>query len=80
MKNLLFSFALSIISLSAYGQFNCSQMGMLVNVSDTNLVKLYHGGPYVLWPWEKNNIYWEITDVQGGVFHQDTTVGEMQGI
>ena len=79
MKNLLFSFALSIISLSAYGQWNCSQMGMLVNVSDTNLVKLYHGGPYVLWPREKNKIYWEITDLQGGIIHQDTTVGEMAG-
>lgn len=79
MKNLLFSFALSTLAFSAYGQWNCSQMGMLVNVSDTDLVKLYHGGPYVLWPREKNKIYWEITDLQGGMIHQDTTVGEMAG-
>ena len=79
MKNLLFSLAFSTLAFSAYGQFDCSQMGMLVNVSDTDYVQLYHGGPYLLWPREKNKIYWEITDLQGGVIHQDTTVGDMAG-
>ena len=60
-------------------QIDCSQMGMLVNVSDTDYVKLYHAGPYLLWPREHNKIYWEITDYNGTLIHQDTTTGNLAG-
>ncbi|MGB1267070.1 MAG: T9SS type A sorting domain-containing protein [Schleiferiaceae bacterium] len=80
MKKLLVTLLLTGVGLSGHAQqINCSMLGMAVNVSDTDYIKLYHSGPYLLWPREHNVIYWDITHLQGGLVHQDTTYGEDAG-
>ena len=80
MKKLLVTLLLAGVGLSGHAQqIDCSMLGMIVNVSDTGKVKLYHSGPYLLWPREHNVIYWDITDIQGGFVAQDTTYGENAG-
>ena len=81
MKKLLFTTIFTgFIGLGANAQqIDCSQMGMSVNVSDTDYVQLYHAGPYLLWPREYNKIHWEITDYNGTLIHQDTTTGNLAG-
>ena len=77
MKKLLVTLLLAGVGLSGHAQqIDCSMLGMTVNVSDTGKVVLYHSGPYLLWPREHNVIYWDITHLQGGLVHQDTTYGE----
>lgn len=79
MKNFLFIIICSLSWSSLTAQIDCSMLGMAVNVSDTDYIKLYHSGPYLLWPREHNVIYWDITHLQGGLVHQDTTYGEDAG-
>ena len=40
---------------------SCDWMGLVVNVSDTNIVDIYHSGHYLTHPQEYNFIDWEIT-------------------
>lgn len=70
---------LTVFGISSNAQIDCSMLGMSVNVSDTDYIKLYHSGSYLLSPGEHNVIYWNITDLQGGIVHQDTTYGEDAG-
>lgn len=79
MKKLYLSLFFIFFGLSTNAQIDCSMLGMSVNVSDTDYIKLYHSGPYLLWPREHNVIYWDITHLQGGLVHQDTTYGEDAG-
>ena len=79
MKKLYLSLSFIFFGLSTNAQIDCSMLGMSVNVSDTDYIKLYHSGPYLLWPREHNVIYWDITHLQGGLVHQDTTYGEDAG-
>ena len=73
MKSFLSTLLIAVFGLSASAQIDCTMLGMSVNVSDTDYIKLYHAGPYLLWPREHNVIYWDITDLQGGLVHLDTT-------
>lgn len=79
MRNLYLSLLCTFFGLTTNAQIDCSMLGMAVNVSDTDYIKLYHSGPYLLWPREHNVIYWDITHLQGGLIHQDTTYGEDAG-
>ncbi|MGC6420597.1 MAG: hypothetical protein ACON48_05830 [Chitinophagales bacterium] len=54
----------------------CDQMGLSVNVSDTNMVSLYHPGHYLTWPRTSNVIEWIISDQQGNVIAQDILIDE----
>jgi len=49
-------------------------MNLVVNVSDTALVKLYHPGHYLTWPQNENIIVWEITDSEGIIIADDTLI------
>ena len=52
----------------------CDWMGLVVNVSDTNIVDIYHSGHYLTHPREYNVIDWKITDNQGNVIAQENVV------
>lgn len=52
----------------------CDWMGLTVNVSDTNIVDIYHPGHYLTHPQEHNIIYWEITDTQGNIITEETII------
>ena len=52
----------------------CDWMGLTVNVSDTNIVDIYHSGHYLTHPREHNVIDWEITDSQGNIIAQESVV------
>ena len=54
----------------------CDQMELSVNVSDTNIVNLYHPGHYLTWPRTSNVIEWIISDKQGNVIAQDILIDE----
>lgn len=54
----------------------CDQMVLSVNVSDTNIVNLYHPGHYLTWPRTSNVIEWIISDKQGNVVAQDILTDE----
>ena len=54
----------------------CDQMVLSVNVSDTNMVNLYHPGHYLTWPGTSNVIEWIISDKQGNVIVQDILIDE----
>lgn len=80
MKRFFFTLYFLILgSIANAQQIDCTMLGMLVNVSDTGTIKLYHSGPYLLWPREPNVIYWDITDLQGGLVAKDTTYGQNAG-
>jgi len=55
---------------------DCDLMNLVVNVSDTDYVQLYHPGHYLTHPRPENHIAWEITDTQGNIISQDTLVDE----
>ena len=55
---------------------DCDLMNLVVNVSDTDYVQLYHPGHYLTHPRPENHIAWEITDTQGNIIAQDTLVDE----
>ena len=52
----------------------CDWMGLVVNVSDTNIVDIYHSGHYLTHPREFNVIDWKITDSQGNIIAQESVV------
>lgn len=52
----------------------CDLMGLVVNVSDTNIVDIYHSGHYLTHPTEYNVIDWKITDTQGNIIAQESLV------
>ncbi|MBT5438475.1 MAG: hypothetical protein HOK92_04670, partial [Flavobacteriales bacterium] len=58
VKSFLLTLLITVFGLSASAQIDCTMLGMSVNVSDTDYIKLYHAGPYLLWPREHNVIYW----------------------
>jgi hypothetical protein len=53
---------------------DCNTLSLIVNVSDTDFVKLYHPGHYLTGPQNENIIVWEITDSQGIIIAQDTLI------
>ena len=54
----------------------CDQLGMSVNVSDTNYLNIYHAGQYLTHPQEFNVFAWEFTDQQGNIIFEDTIVDD----
>ena len=53
----------------------CDMLGMSVNVgSQETSISIYHSGQYLTHPQSENNFYWQFTDQQGNILHQDTMV------
>ena len=75
MKKILLSLIIaSGLTQTTQAQVSCDMMNLIVNVSDTGLVKLYHPGHYLTWPRSENVIVWEITDSQGNIIADDTLI------
>ena len=72
---LLIALGLSQISKAQFvSAVSCDLMNLIVNVSDTNIVDIYHPGHYLTSPQEYNVIHWEITDTQGNIIAQESVV------
>ena len=55
----------------------CDMLGMSVNVgSSQTSISIYHSGQYMTHPRENNIFYWEFSDQQGNILHQDTIVND----
>lgn len=54
----------------------CEWLGLVMNVSDTNMISIYHPGSYLIHPTDFNVMVWEILDAQGNVIVEDTLVGQ----
>jgi hypothetical protein len=52
----------------------CDLMGWVLNVTDTNIVDIYHSGHYLTHPQEHNVIDWKVTDTQGNIIAQETVI------
>ncbi|MDC1403619.1 T9SS type A sorting domain-containing protein [Crocinitomicaceae bacterium] len=77
MKKILFALVIaSGLTQTTQAQVGCDMMNLIVNVSDTDYVNLYHPGHYLTWPQEENVIVWEITDMQGNMITADTLIDE----
>jgi hypothetical protein len=75
MKKILLSLIFALgLTQTTQAQVSCDMMNLIVNVSDTGLVKLYHPGHYLTWPQSENVIVWEITDSQGNIIADDTLI------
>ena len=75
MKKILFALVFALgLTQTAKAQVGCDMMSLIVNVSDTDMVKLYHPGNYLTWPPNENVIVWEITDMQGNLIAEDTLI------
>jgi hypothetical protein len=79
MKKILPLFVIALgLSQISKAQFvstvSCDLMNLIVNVSDTNIVDIYHPGHYLTSPQEYNVIHWEITDTQGNIIAQESVV------
>lgn len=75
MKEFLVSLVIALGATQlTQAQITCDMMNLIVNVSDTGLVKLYHPGHYLTWPQSENIIVWEITDSQGNIIAEDTLI------
>ena len=75
MKKFLVSLVIALGATQlTQAQITCDMMNLIVNVSDTGLVKLYHPGHYLTWPQNENIIVWEITDSQGIIIADDTLI------
>ena len=75
MKKILLSLIIALgLTQTTQAQVSCDMMNLIVNVSDTCLVKLYHPGHYLTWPQSENVIVWEITDSQGNIIADDTLI------
>ena len=77
MKKVIFLLAIALgLIQTTQAQVDCDIMNLIVNVSDTALVILYHPGPYLTWPPAENIIVWEITDTQGNIIAEDTLIDD----
>ena len=77
MKKVLLVLAITLgLIQTTQAQVGCDMMNLIVNVSDTGLVKLYHPGHYLTWPPAENIIVWEITDSQGNIIAEDTLIDD----
>ncbi|MEJ6492474.1 MAG: T9SS type A sorting domain-containing protein [Flavobacteriales bacterium] len=77
MKKILFALVIaSGLTQTTQAQVGCDMMNLIVNVSDTDYVNIYHPGHYLTWPQEENVIVWEITDMQGNMITADTLIDE----
>ena len=77
MKKFLFALVIALgLTQTTQAQVGCDMMNLIVNVSDTDYVSLYHPGHYLTWPQEENVIVWEITDMQGNMITADTLIDE----
>jgi hypothetical protein len=75
MKKFLLSLVIAVgLAKTTQAQVSCDMMNVVVNVSDTGLVKLYHPGNYLTWPQNENVIVWKITDMQGNLIAEDTLI------
>ena len=75
MKKFLFILGIALgLTQTTQAQVGCDMMNLIVNVSDTDMVKLYHPGHYLTWPQNENVIVWEITDMQGNLIAEDTII------
>ena len=75
MKKILLSLVIALgLTHATQAQVGCDMMNLVVNVSDTSLVKLYHPGHYLTWPQNENIIVWEITDSQGIIIADDILI------
>tara|TARA_Y100000385_G_scaffold289998_1_gene361369 strand:+ start:1249 stop:2562 length:1314 start_codon:yes stop_codon:yes gene_type:complete len=79
MKKILLLLVVSLgLSQFTKGQVTmtaaCDLMGLVVNVSDTNIVDIYHPGHYLTNPSEYNVIDWEITDTQGNIVAEESVI------
>ena len=55
----------------------CDMLGMSVNVgSSQTSISIYHSGQYMTHPRENNIFYWEFSDQQVNILHQDTIVND----
>ena len=78
MKNILqilfivFGFIQTTKAQQVINSVPCDWMGLVVNVSDTNIVDIYHSGHYLTHPREYNVIDWKITDSQGNIIAQES--------
>lgn len=55
----------------------CDMLGMSINVgSQETSISIYHSGQYMTHPRPENIFYWEFSDQQGNVLHQDTIVDD----
>ena len=72
---LIIAFGLSqVTKAQVISTVACDWMGLVVNVSDTNIVDIYHPGHYLTHPREYNVIHWDITDTQGTIIAQESVV------
>ncbi|MGY8953567.1 MAG: hypothetical protein ACKVJP_09420 [Flavobacteriales bacterium] len=75
MKNFLFTLVIAFgLIQTTQAQVGCDMMNLIVNVSDTGLIKLYHPGHYLTWPRTENVIVWKIAYVNGYIVAEDTLV------
>ena len=75
MKKFLYILGIALgLTPTTQAQVGCDMMGLIVNVSDTDMVKLYHPGNYLTSPQNENVIVWEITDMQGNLIAEDTLI------
>ena len=81
MKNILLTLAIALglaQITKAQGVITavpCDMLGMVMNVgSQETSISIYHSGQYMTHPQSENTFYWEFTDQQGNVLHQDTLV------
>ena len=77
MKSFLFALVIALgLTQTTQAQVGCDMMNLIVNLSDTGLVKLYHPGHYLTWPQDESVIVWEITDSQGNSIAEDTLIDD----
>jgi len=77
MKKVLLVLAIALgLIQTTQAQVACDMMNLIVNISDTGLVKLYHPGHYLTWPPAENIIVWEVTDAQGNIIAEDTLIDD----
>lgn len=75
MKKFLFTLIVGLgLTQITQAQVSCGMMNLVVNVSDTGLIKLYHPGNYLTWPQSENIIVWKVTDSQGNIVADDSLI------
>ena len=77
MKKIQFALVITLgLTQTTQAQVGCNMMNLIVNVSDTGLVKLYHPGHYLTWPQDENIFVWEIKGSQGNIIAEDTLIDD----